>query len=406
MAVGLKPPGTLLQVSGVALAAVSAGIYARRRPDLCLMAFAPGTTVAAVFTSNVFCAAPVQVARSHLSAASPRYCLINAGNANAGTGRKGVEDAIAVCRAAAAHGGCAENEVLPFSTGVIGEFLPVDAIRSALLALHGRLSEDGWMDCARAIMTTDTVAKGVSRRIEIAGVPVTVTGIAKGAGMIHPRMATLLAFLATDAPLDTPDLRDILRGAVAASFNRITVDGDTSTNDAVLLAATSKARVPATVVHGRPYLEAMEKTVGEVCLELAQAVVRDGEGATKFITVRVEQGANEDECAKVAEAVAGSPLVKTAFYASDPNWGRILAAVGRAGLERLDGSAVRIYLGNVCIVEGGCRAAAYTEAAGKEIMSREEIVVRILLGRGTAAATVWTCDLSHDYVKINAEYRS
>ena len=405
MAVGLRPPQVLLPVPGVSLAACTAGIYKKPRPDLCLMAFEPGSTAAAVFTTNAFSAAPVQVARSHLACASPRLGLINAGNANAGTGQRGIEDAITVCRAAARLGGCSQSEVLPFSTGVIGEFLPVESICNALPALQRRLSEAGWMDCAEAIMTTDTVAKGVSRQVEIGGRPVTVTGIAKGAGMIHPRMATLLAFLATDAALDSALLREILGNAVRGSFNRISVDGDTSTNDAVLLVATGRAG-PFAADAGSAPVQAVQAAVSAVCLELAQAVIRDGEGATKFISIRVEQGANEAECVKVAETVAGSPLVKTAFYASDPNWGRILAAVGRAGLEHLDTSRVDIYLEEVCIVEQGGRAGAYTEGAGKEVMSRAEIQLRICLGRGTSSATIWTCDLSHDYVKINAEYRS
>ncbi|MBI2994006.1 MAG: bifunctional glutamate N-acetyltransferase/amino-acid acetyltransferase ArgJ [Gammaproteobacteria bacterium] len=406
MAVGLRPPQDLLPVPGVTLAACSAGIYRKPRPDLCLMAFAPGSRAAAVFTRNAFCAAPVQVARSHIAGASPRYGLINAGNANAGTGQRGIDDAVAVCRAAASLGGCLETEVLPFSTGVIGEFLPVDSIRKALPALHGRLSASGWIECAQAIMTTDTIAKGVSRRVEIQGRPVTVTGIAKGAGMIHPRMATLLAFIATDATLDKAVLHELLGDAVRGSFNRISVDGDTSTNDAVLLVATGKSGVPAGAAGSTPDVQAVQAAVSAVCVELAQAVIRDAEGATKFISIRVEQGASEAECVRVAEAIAGSLLVKTAFYASDPNWGRILAAVGRAGVEGLDTSKVGIDLADVRIVEHGARAAAYTERAGKEIMSHAEIPLRIRLGRGSYAATIWTCDLSHDYVKINAEYRS
>jgi glutamate N-acetyltransferase/amino-acid N-acetyltransferase len=403
MAVNLQPPTRLLPVPGIRLAAGSAGIYRIARPDLVLMELGAGTAAAAVFTRNAFSAAPVQVARRHIGERPPRFCLINAGNANAGTGARGIEDTLATCRAVAQAGGCRAEEVLPFSTGVIGEYLPSAAIGSAVPALHAGLSEDAWLDCARAIMTTDTVPKGSSRQVEVDGGTVTVTGIAKGAGMIHPQMATMLAFIATDALIANDEVSALLNEAVAASFNAICVDGDTSTNDAVLFAATGCSGRRTGI--GRAPCR-IRDAVFEVCVDLARSVIRDAEGATKFITVRVEQGADRVECARVANAVATSPLVKTAFHASDPNWGRILAAVGRAGIEGLDVSRVGIFLGGVCIVEHGARAPSYTEQAGREVMAGDEIDVLIVLGRGTEGAHVWTCDLSCEYVRINAEYRT
>jgi glutamate N-acetyltransferase/amino-acid N-acetyltransferase len=406
MAVGLKAPSGLLPVRGVRLAAGSAGIYRKARPDLALIAIEPGSTGAAVFTSNTFCAAPVRVARAHLAAAAPRYCLINAGNANAGTGSGGIDTATATCRALAAVGSCATEQVLPFSTGVIGEPLPADAICRVLPELHARLSADAWMDCAAAIMTTDTLPKGGSRTFEIDGRPATITGIAKGAGMIHPDLATMLVFIATDAVVDAAALRAALDRAADRSFNRISVDGDTSTNDAVVLLATGHAGNAAIrdVAEARAgdFVAALE----QVCTQLAHAIVRDGEGATKFIAITVEEGADEAECLAAARAIARSPLVKTAFFASDPNWGRILAAVGNAGLRDLDGSRIGLMLDEVSVVERGERSPGYTEQAGCKVMSREEITVRVKLGRGGAATTVWTCDFSHEYVRINAEYRS
>jgi glutamate N-acetyltransferase/amino-acid N-acetyltransferase len=406
MAVGLKEPSGILPVRGVRLASCSAGIYRKARPDLALIAVSPGTSGAALFTTNAFCAAPVQVARAHLSRAAPRLCLINAGNANAGTGPAGLAAATATCGALAAIAGCAADQVLPFSTGVIGEPLPVDAIRAALPGLHGSLREDGWLDCARAIMTTDTLPKAASRRMEADGRTVTVTGMAKGAGMIHPNLATMLAFVTTDAEVDAALLRDMLEYAAERSFNRISIDGDTSTNDALLLLATGKSGIPAIRAIDDPRLATLRSAVEQVCGELARAIVRDGEGATKFITVAVEEGADENECLAAARAVAGSPLVKTAFFASDPNWGRILAAVGRSGLRALDTAKISVMLDEVCIVAGGARAAGYSEDAGQRVMARSDITIRIRLGRGTASTTMWTCDLSHEYVRINAEYRS
>jgi glutamate N-acetyltransferase/amino-acid N-acetyltransferase len=361
--------------------------------------------VAAVFTQNAFCAAPVTIARQHLAAAAPRFLLINSGNANAGTGAGGLAAARACCKAVAEHGGCDSSAVLPFSTGVIGEPLPVERITAVLPAAMDALRLDGWLAAARAIMTTDTVAKGHSVTVASPQGPITVTGMAKGSGMIHPNMATLLAYVATDAAVPQPALQTCLARAVAGSFNRITVDGDTSTNDACVLIATGQGAVTVDDLSS-PTGQALQAAVDEVCGVLAQAIVRDGEGATKFITVQIDGGRDSAECAKVAYAIARSPLVKTAFFASDPNWGRILAAVGYAGLDELAIDRVNVYLGDVCIVREGARAADYTEARGQAVMSQDEITVRVQLGRGGAQSTVWTCDFSYDYVRINAEYRT
>jgi glutamate N-acetyltransferase/amino-acid N-acetyltransferase len=396
----------LLPVPGIRLAAASAGIYRRTRPDLCLVEMAPGGSAAAAFTTNAFRAAPVIVAREHLDRAPPRYCLVNAGNANAGTGARGLAAARQACATLAALGGCSAEEVLPFSTGVIGEHLPVDRIAAALPGLLATLQADGWADCARAIMTTDTVPKGRSARLELGQKPVTVSGIAKGAGMIHPDMATLLAFIATDAAVAAPVLNGILRDCLSHSFNRISIDGDTSTNDACIVLASGAAGNLLITDSASPAASALRRALDEVCVGLAQDIVRDGEGATKFITVTAEQGRDEEECRRVCHAVATSPLVKTAFFASDPNWGRILAAVGRAGVPGLDISSVQVFLGDVRIVAGGARDDAYTEADGQRIMAQKDIPVRIMLGRGSAAASLWTCDFSTEYVRINAEYRT
>ena len=406
MAVGLSTALNLTPIRGIRLGVTSAGIYRTPRPDLCLIEMIPGGTASAVFTTNAFCAAPVTVAREHLACGQPRYCLINAGNANAGTGVRGLQDARTTCAGLAALARCTPPEVLPFSTGVIGEHLPVAGIASALPGLLGSLRADGWADCARAIMTTDTVAKGCSVTFAIAGQPVNVTGIAKGAGMIHPCMATLLAFIGTDARVTAPVLDKLLRNCISESFNRITVDGDTSTNDACVVLASGAADHACICDAGSAAALDLKHALARVCATLAQSIVRDGEGATKFITVSVEQGRDEAECLLVCHAVATSPLVKTAFFASDPNWGRILAATGRAGVRDLDVGRVNIFLDDVCIVSGGARCGRYTEQAGQEVMARSEIVVRIVLGLGSASARVWTCDFSTDYVRINADYRS
>jgi glutamate N-acetyltransferase/amino-acid N-acetyltransferase len=404
MAVGYTQLPALLPVDGIRLAAVPAGIRYRGRNDLVLIELAADSRCAAVFTRNAFCAAPVQVARDHLAGRSPRYLLINSGNANAGTGEAGVRAARACCEALADRAGCRPEAVLPFSTGVIGEHLPVGRIEAALDAALDGLSAQHWPDAARAIMTTDTVAKGVSRTLDVDSERITVTGIAKGAGMIRPDMATMLAYIACDAAIEQQALLACLQQAVSASFNRITVDGDTSTNDACVLMATGRRRVP--LDSGHPCFAALCRTVTEVATELAQLIVRDAEGATRFVTVSVEQGRDSEECLQVAYTVAHSPLVKTALFAGDPNWGRILAAVGRAGVHGLAIQPVRIYLGDVCIVRDGGVAPDYRERDGQRVMAGEEIVVRIVLGRGSASELVWTSDLSEEYVRINAEYRS
>ena len=395
----------LLPVAGIRLGTASAGIRYPDRPDLVVLELASGSRCAAVFTQNAFCAAPVTVARRHLRSGSPRYLLVNTGNANAGTGAQGLLDAVQCCELLAADTGCGAADVLPFSTGVIGEALPVERIAAGLPDAVACLADSGWQDAAHGILTTDTVPKGASRRLELDGHTVTVTGIAKGAGMIRPDMATMLAFIATDAGLGDALLQTCLERAVTGSFNRITVDGDTSTNDACVLVATGLSDLPAILTADSHY-EMLCEAVVDICTELAQAIVRDGEGATKFVTVAVEHGMSTDECLQVAYTIAHSPLVKTALFASDPNWGRILAAVGRAGIPDLDLAGVDIFLDEVCIISHGEIAADYREAAGQQVMERDEITIRTVLGRGNVSERVWTCDLSYDYVKINAEYRT
>ena len=406
MAVGLSGDINPMPVAGVRLGSASLGLRSEPRDDLAIIELATGSRAAAVFTRNAFCAAPVEVAREHLSGHAPRYLLINAGNANAGTGPDGMADARSCCRALAERTGCSVEQVLPFSTGVIGEPLPVAHFPEAIDTALAELDANGWARAARAIMTTDTVPKGVSRQFDVDGRTVTVTGIVKGAGMIRPDMATLLAFVATGAAVAQPILDDCLARAVAHSFNRISVDGDTSTNDACVLMATGASGAPCIdqpTVNGA---DAFLAAVSEVCTWLAHAIVRDAEGASKFITINVDEGRDETECLRLAYAIAHSPLVMTAMYASDANWGRILAVVGRAGLENLDIGAVRIHLGDVCIVSGGRRAPDYTDEQGQRVMSEDEISVSVSLGRGSARSTVWTSDLSHEYVTINAEYRT
>jgi glutamate N-acetyltransferase/amino-acid N-acetyltransferase len=404
MAVGFKGIPSMLPVAGFRIGVASAGIKTPGRRDLVVMELAPESTCAAVFTRNAFCAAPVVLAREHLGKAQPRYLLVNTGNANAGTGERGMTDARACCTALAQVAGCTAAEVLPFSTGVIGEPLPVAKIMAALPDAAAALAGDAWEAAAHGIMTTDTVPKGASRQLVIDGRTVTITGIAKGAGMIRPDMATMLAFVVTDAAVAREELQACLEAAVYRSFNRITVDGDTSTNDSCILAATGASGVQITA--GGPAWSLFAEAVTEICEALAQAIVRDGEGATKFITVDVSGGHDSDECLKAAYAVAQSPLVKTAFFASDPNWGRILAAVGRAGIAELDLEAVTIHLGDVCIVRNGGRAEDYQEAHGAAVMEQEEITISIDLARGAVRERVWTCDFSYDYVRINAEYRT
>jgi glutamate N-acetyltransferase/amino-acid N-acetyltransferase len=405
MAVKLAPPPPLAPIAGVRLASATAGVRKPGRQDLVLIALAAGSTCAAVFTQNAFCAAPVTLAKRHLASTAPRYLLINSGNANAGTGAAGLAAAADCCAALAGVAGCPAEAVLPFSTGVIGEPLPVARITAALPALHGALAADAWNAAAHAIMTTDTVPKGASVTVQTAAGPLTVTGIAKGSGMIHPNMATMLAYVATDAAVPQALLQRCLERAVAGSFNAITVDGDTSTNDACVLMATGQGPVRVDDLDSAAG-QALQQAVDAVCRTLAQAIVRDGEGATKFITVRVGGGRDTAECRQVAYAIARSPLVKTAFFASDPNWGRILAAIGYAGLPQLTIDGVTVHLGEVCIVRGGARDPDDSEAQGQAVMAKDEITVSVALGRGAAEATVWTCDFSYDYVRINAEYRT
>lgn len=395
----------IFPVPGIRLATAAAGIRYKHRDDLLLIELAEGGTVAAVFTRNAFCAAPVTLAREHLAAGAPRYLLINAGNANAGTGKTGMVAARETCRIAADAAGCAPEQVLPFSTGVIGQDLPTAPFKDALPALVSGLSEDAWSMAAHAIMTTDTVPKQASRQFVLAGKTVTITGICKGSGMIHPDMATMLGYVATDVALSAGLAQQALVAAVQPSFNSITVDGDTSTNDACVLLASGQSGVCIDDLAsdaGRVFQQALS----DVCYELARSIVLDGEGATKLVEIVVESAASVDEARQVAFTVAHSPLVKTALFASDPNWGRILAAVGRAGLTDLAIDAVQVWLDETRIVCEGGRDPVYTEAAGKAVLSKPEFQIRVALARGAAQARILTCDLSFDYVKINAEYRS
>jgi glutamate N-acetyltransferase/amino-acid N-acetyltransferase len=412
MPVNLSPPdpATLHPVPGVELGVAEAGIRKANRPDLLVLRLAPRTRVAGVFTRNRFCAAPVIVAKEHLAIAAPRCAIralvVNTGNANAGTGADGLSRAKQTCEALASLLGCLPEEVLPFSTGVIMEPLPLERVVAGLPACVAGLRADNWARAAEAIMTTDTVAKAASRRVSIAGRMATITGIAKGAGMIRPDMATMLGFVATDAAVSQGVLETLAREVADRSFNRITVDGDTSTNDSFVVLATGASGLPEIGDTGGSGYRELRDAVGAVAVQLAQAIVRDGEGATKFITVLVEGGRTEQECARVAYAIAHSPLVKTAFFASDPNLGRILAAVGYAGIADLDVAGVRLYLDDVLVAERGGRAASYREEDGQRVMRQEEITIRVALGRGGAQTTVWTCDLSYDYVRINADYRT
>ena len=409
MPVNLLSPlaADLHPVAGVRIGVAEAGIRKAHRKDLVVMAIAPGASVVGVFTQNRFCAAPVQVCREHLAGAQDvRALVINTGNANAGTGADGLARARRTCAAAAGLMGLQAGQVLPFSTGVIMETLPVERIEAGLPAALAALRPDAWLDAAQGIMTTDTLPKAVSRQLQIGGRMVTVTGISKGAGMIRPNMATMLGFLATDAVIAPALLQGLVRDVADASFNRITIDGDTSTNDSFVLIATQQAGHAAITGWDSTDGQALRGAVMAVAQHLAQAIVRDGEGATKFITVQVDAGRSEAECRLVAYAIAHSPLVKTAFFASDPNLGRILAAVGYAGIADLDQGLIDLYLDDVSVARQGGRDPAYQEAQGQRVMQQAEITVRVVLNRGQASATVWTCDLSHDYVSINADYRS
>ncbi len=409
MAVNLQAPRAqdLLPVPGLRIGVAEAGVRKAGRKDLTVLLLEPGAAVGGVFTRNRFCAAPVQVCREHLeSGHGVRAIVVNTGNANAGTGEDGLVRARATCIALARLLEVAPEEVLPFSTGVIMEPLPVDRIQAGLPAALADAREDHWLRAAEGIMTTDTMAKAFSRQVVIEGKTITVTGISKGAGMIRPNMATMLGFLATDAAVAPGLMKALATQLAEGSFNRVTVDGDTSTNDSFLVIATGKARhAPITSLESEAG-RALASTMLEVARLLAQAIVRDGEGATKFITVRVEGGQTAAECRQVAYAIAHSPLVKTAFFASDPNLGRILAAVGYAGIEDLDQTKIDLFLDDVHVAVGGGRNPSYREEDGQRVMKQSEITVRVGLGRGTAADTVWTCDFSHEYVTINADYRA
>ncbi|HEX5338313.1 MAG TPA: bifunctional glutamate N-acetyltransferase/amino-acid acetyltransferase ArgJ [Gallionella sp.] len=409
MPVNLSSPvaAQLLPVAGVFLGIAEANIKRENRKDLLVMQLSEGARVAGVFTKNRFCAAPVIVAREHLAQPDGiRALVVNTGNANAGTGEQGMQDARSTCAALAGLLGCKATQILPFSTGVIMEPLPVAKIAAGLPAAVANMRADNWFDAAQAIMTTDIVAKAISKQVIVDGVQITITGIAKGSGMIHPNMATMLGYIATDAAIAQPQLQAMVSEAANRSFNCITVDGDTSTNDALMLIATGKSALPEVQAMGSNAYNTLLEAVTEVATHLAQAIVRDGEGATKFITVQVEGGKDAEECKQIGYAIARSPLVKTAFFASDPNLGRILAAIGYAGVADLDVAALKLYLDDVLVAENGGRAASYREEDGQRVMQQSDITIRVVLNRGDAKATLWTCDFSYDYVKINASYRS
>ncbi len=406
MAVGDVSMPQMHAVKGVKIGSAEAYVRYQNRRDLVVFEFSPGTNVAGVFTQNAFCAAPVRVCKKHLEMGNPRYLVINTGNANAGTGTLGMENAKATCFKLAELAHVEPFEILPFSTGVIGEQLPIDRLIQGLQPALNTLNESSWADAAEGIMTTDTTPKGASELFELDGVTYTITGISKGAGMIRPNMATMLSYVATDAPISRELVQQLLKDAVNVSFNRITIDGDTSTNDSCIFAATGQAGGIEISSTGDARYAAVAEVLTRVMKRLAQLIVRDGEGATKFITVAVEGGGNTQECCDVAYSIAHSPLVKTALFASDPNWGRILAAIGYAGVPELNVENIQVWLGDVQICKDGGAAADYTEEAGAREMEKSEITIRVDLGRGEAKDTVYTCDLSYDYVKINADYRS
>jgi glutamate N-acetyltransferase / amino-acid N-acetyltransferase len=408
MPVNISPllPEHLLHIPGIKLGIAEAGIKKRNRKDLLVIALDEGAHVAGVFTQNRFCAAPVVVSKENLAKSSIRGLVINTGNANAGTGCNGIQHAHATCAALAGLLDCKPQQILPFSTGVIMEPLPIDAVINGLPLAVADLDENNWYDAAQAIMTTDIVPKGISRQIRLQDKTVTVTGIAKGSGMIRPNMATMLSFIATDASIDQSLLQKMTHSVADQSFNRITVDGDTSTNDALIIMATGQAGNREICNSDSPEFIQLQETVIELATVLAQMIVRDGEGATKFITVQVESGKDVTECKQVAYAIAHSPLIKTAFFASDPNLGRILAAIGYAGLTDLDVNQIQLYLGHVLVAENGGRAPGYREEECQQVMDKAEITVRVVLNRGSASTCIWTCDLTYDYVKINADYRS
>jgi len=400
-------PSELFPIAGVRIGITEAGIRKVGRKDLTVVLIDTGASVAGVFTQNRFCAAPVQICREHLASGQDiRAMLINTGNANAGTGADGLARALSTCQALASRLNIEHNQVLPFSTGVIMETLPVDRIEAGLDAALADARDDNWQRAAEAIMTTDTLPKAFGVQVLIDGARVSITGISKGAGMIRPNMATMLGFMATDACVSQSVMKQLATELAEGSFNRVTVDGDTSTNDSLVVIASNKAaHTPITSLNSASG-QALKAAMLGVAQKLAQAIVRDGEGATKFITIKVESGRTQAECRQVAYAIAHSPLVKTAFFASDPNLGRILAAVGYAGIADLDQTGIDLYLDQVHVAQHGARNPAYLEEDGQRVMKQSEITVRVGLGRGTATDTVWTCDLSHDYVSINADYRS
>ncbi|MGA0839098.1 MAG: bifunctional glutamate N-acetyltransferase/amino-acid acetyltransferase ArgJ [Pseudomonadales bacterium] len=406
MAVNLPALEALLPVPGVRVGTTCAGVKQRVRDDLCVMLLDPGATVAGVFTRNAFRAAPVAIAEATVARGAVRALVINSGNANAATGEPGHADAMRICRTLEEQAQLPPETTLPFSTGVIGQRLPVERIVGALDTAIARARLDGWTDAAHAIMTTDTGPKGVSRRVRVGAIEVTITGIAKGAGMIKPDMATMLAYIATDVAISADCLAALTRRVADKSFNRITIDGDTSTNDSFVVIASGAAGNPVLCGEDDAGFDAFAAALTEVATELAQRIVRDGEGATRFVTVRVRGGADEDECLRVAYTIAESPLIKTAVFAGDPNWGRFCMAIGRSDIAGLDTRGVALYLDNVCVAEHGLMAASYREEAGAAVMAKPEFEVRVELGRGQSEAVVWTCDLSYDYVRINAEYRS
>lgn len=408
MPVNLKPLAvdSIFSVKGISLGIAKANIKKPDRKDLLLVNIDEGSKVSGVFTQNAFCAAPVLLCKEHLKGASEiRALVINTGCANAGTGEEGILRAKETCRVVGELLSIKSEQVLPFSTGVILENLPVDKIKSGLPEALKNLAPNHWLDAAEAIMTTDIVPKVASKKIKIQDKEISISGISKGSGMIHPNMATMLSFIATDASINQVLLDQMLKEVTAQSFNCITVDGDTSTNDSFILISTGQSGHTEINQEGKDY-EVLKNAIQDIAIELAQAIVRDGEGATKFITVQVESGLDDTECRKVAFAIAHSPLIKTAFFASDPNLGRILAAIGYAGIEALDITKIQLFLGDILVAEKGGRAASYSEAQGQEVMKHSEISMRILLNRGKAKVTIWTCDFSYDYVKINADYRT
>jgi glutamate N-acetyltransferase/amino-acid N-acetyltransferase len=393
-------------IGGIKIGTTNAGVKQTLRPDIVIFELAETTSTAGIFTENAFCAAPVQISKKHLAVAQTRYLIINTGNANAGTGKGGYEDALEICKAVAQEKGVAIEQVLPFSTGVIGERLPMGKILPAIPKALAQTRDDIWLEASRGIMTTDTQPKGISTQFEFEGQTISISGISKGAGMIKPNMATMLGFIATDAPVAKELLQDLCSELGNKSFNRISIDGDTSTNDSCMLMASGTVDIEKLTNKEQPLYGILKDELEKVFLYLAHAIVRDGEGATKFVAITVQNCENSKEALRIAYTVAHSPLVKTALFASDANWGRILAAVGRSGVRNMVVEDINIFLDDVCIVESGARAVSYTEAAGSAVMAQSELTIRIDMGRGETDETVWTTDLSHDYVSINADYRS